>query len=92
MRIQEQYDIALQQVHNLMHQDFMVCNDIDERELVCELVELYEKIYYPMGDMDWKSRSKHFHTAFQYSKKDPSVFWGFWDVGTLFLFMKKRFE
>ena len=52
LRIQEQYDIALQQVHNLMHQDFIFCNDIDERELVCELVELYEKIYYPMGDMD----------------------------------------
>lgn len=52
LRIQEQYDIALQQVHNLMRPDFIVCNDIDERELICELVELYEKIYYPMGDMD----------------------------------------
>ncbi len=52
MRVQEQYDIAMQQVHNLMHQDFIVCNDIDERELICELVEMYEKIYYPMGDID----------------------------------------
>ena len=56
MRIQEQYDIALQQVHTLMHPDFMFCNDIDERELICELVELYEKIYYPIGDMDWFQR------------------------------------
>ncbi|MBL7815051.1 MAG: hypothetical protein JNL70_08575 [Saprospiraceae bacterium] len=52
MRVQEQYDIALQQVHNLMHTEFSACTDIDERELICELVELYEKIYYPLGDND----------------------------------------
>jgi antitoxin component HigA of HigAB toxin-antitoxin module len=52
MRVQEQYDIAMQQVHNLMHQEFIACGDIDEREIVCELVELYEKMYYPLGDND----------------------------------------
>jgi antitoxin component HigA of HigAB toxin-antitoxin module len=52
IRVQEQYDIALQQVHNLMHPEFISCNDIDERELICELVEMYEKMYYPLGDND----------------------------------------
>ena len=52
MRVQEQYDFAMQQVHNLMHQEFVATGDIDEREIVCELVELYEKMYYPLGDND----------------------------------------
>ena len=70
MRVQEQYDIAMQQVHNLMHQEFIACGDIDERELVCELVELYEKMYYPLGENDWfQLWASHLnYTEFQYSK------------------------
>ena len=53
MSVQMQYDIALQQVHNLMQSELLVpAHEIDEREIVCELVELYEKLYYPFGDSE----------------------------------------
>jgi hypothetical protein len=50
IHVQEQYDIALQQVHNLMYTELQSYGELDERELICELVELYEKIYYPIGE------------------------------------------
>jgi hypothetical protein len=47
--VQRQYDSVLQSVYNLVHADwFMPATEVDEMEICCELVELYDKIYAPL--------------------------------------------
>ncbi len=51
--IQIQYESDCQRIYHLLQPDFTAFpKNVDEDEIVCELVELYEKIYYPMYEAE----------------------------------------
>ncbi|MDZ7878872.1 MAG: hypothetical protein U5L45_14420 [Saprospiraceae bacterium] len=51
--IQTQYESDCQRIYHLLQTDFTsLPKNIDQDEIVCELVELYENIYYPMYEAE----------------------------------------
>ena len=51
--IQTQYESDYHRIYTLLQPEFKAMpKHVDEDELVCELVELYEKIYYPMNEAE----------------------------------------
>lgn len=50
---QVQYEVDCQRIYRLLQPDFTAFpKNVDEDEIVCELVELYENIYYPMYEAE----------------------------------------
>jgi hypothetical protein len=52
--VQRQYDNVLQTVYNLMHTELLVpATEVDEMEICCELVELYERFFAPQMEVEF---------------------------------------